>query len=327
MVMLLATQSLGAKLEMAQSPLSSGAIEISPDHSSSFNQLEKKSFELLWKTRFEAERHLAGSGNKNRLCYSKLKSDSSPKWQLVTYSSLPWFLDNFILRKIYSIWKQAVVLFRTSFPASAPSEKEMKKMREFWQTPAKQQGEEGVIEKSGSGALIIKGVVKKQLVYPETPSEDKNEIRLLYNYIPLRTGGEQMHFLLVPTPSNPARNFLELDKEQYVEVLSLTQKVAFWARKQFGEDATIHFFDKTGKIAGQTQPLYHAHLIIVKEDKEEVWGKLAMFFRMLVPTWPLSDDELKKRVTHYRGTLGRYLASQLASQGFVSKHRQSLERE
>jgi diadenosine tetraphosphate (Ap4A) HIT family hydrolase len=297
------------RLEIARNPLSKNAVEISLKQQQSIGVLKEECFADVWKTRFIAEQHLADAGYENRLCYSKLTSDASPSWQVVGYSSLPWYLDNLLFSKIYSIWKQATVLFRTSFSSSVLSEKSVANASSFWQPLELLARSEGS-DKNGTGALTRDDVIQKQLVHPASSSSDDNEIQILYNYAPLRTGGEQMHFLLVPQSSKPAKNFLELDEEQYINVLSLTQKVALWAEKEFGDHAVIHFLDKTGEIAGQTQPLYHAHLIIVTEEKEETWGKLAMFFKMLVPLRPLPGAELERRIRHYQNTLGSFLAHQ-----------------
>lgn len=298
-----------AQLAIAQNPLSNRAVNVSLKQPHLIDRLDDKYLSDIWKTRFVAEQHLARQGYENRLCYSKLKSETPPSWQVVSYSSLPWYLDNILCRKIYSVWTQAAVLFRTTFPPSAPSDATLEKEKLFWRSLVPEVSHD-IEEKSGRGALTNDSVIQKQLVYPDTSSSNDSEILLLYNYAPLQTGGEQMHFLLVPKATKPARNFLELDKQQYIEVLSLTKKVALWVENNFDRQATIHFFDKTGEIAGQTQPLYHAHLIIVTQEKEETWGKLAMFFRMLLPSRPLPSSELEQRVTHYRTSLGKFLTHQ-----------------
>ncbi|SCA63146.1 hypothetical protein SCG7086_AL_00020 [Chlamydiales bacterium SCGC AG-110-P3] len=297
------------RLEIAENPLSNLAVNVSLKQRHLIDRLDDECLSNIWKTRFIAEQHLAKQGYENRLCYSKLRSKTPPSWQVVPYSSPPWYLDNILCKKIYSIWTQTTVLFRTIFPPSIPSDTDLEKTKFFWHSliPEINYSAEN---KSGEGALTNDNVINKQSVYPDITSRNDSEILLLYNYAPLQTGGEQMHFLLVPNAKKPAKNFLELDKQQYLEVLSLTGKVAQWAEKNFNGQATIHFFDKTGEIAGQTQPLYHAHLIIVTQEKEEKWGKLAMFFRMLLPSRPLPSKELEQRVTHYKASLGQFLAHQ-----------------
>jgi diadenosine tetraphosphate (Ap4A) HIT family hydrolase len=280
--------------------LASNAVEITLQRPVAIGQIEERSFADIWKARYIAEQHLSTLGYENRLCYSKTKKDSLLSWQVVAYPSLPLYLDNTVFRKIYSVWKQTAVLFRTVFPSSPLSEEDAENARSFW-TLSEPRAQAYGSEKSGSGALTKDDVIQKQLVYPDSVSDAR--VLILYNYAPLRTGEEQIHFLLVPNPTQPAKNFMELDKEQYVEVLALTKRVAQWAEKEFGGRATVHFFDKTGEIAGQTQPLYHAHLIIVAGEEEELWGKLSMFLRMLSPPRPLPADELARRVQHYRESL------------------------
>lgn len=227
------------ELNIAAHPLQRQAVEISIRDQRSLSELDEEAFAGIWETRRLAEEHLAHAGNTNRLCYAPLSADKSPTWQIAPYASLPTWLDNCVFRKIYSIWKQAVVLFRTIFPAAQPSRDELERIKTYW-SGLETDREIPVREKHGHGPLTEDGVIRKQLVYPA--SKDEGEVLLLYNYAPLRTGGEQLHFLLIPNPASPAENFLELEQEQYVQVLALAQKVALWARQEFGEHATVHFF-------------------------------------------------------------------------------------
>ena len=94
--------------------------------------------------------------------------------------------------------------------------------------------------------------------------------------------------------------------------MSLVREIVLWSEKEFS-NAVVHFFDKTGEIAGQTQPLYHANVIIVKKEKEESWGKIAMFFRRIFPLSPLPSNEFEKRVSIYRDTLGKFLDRSLTA--------------
>lgn len=296
-----------AQMEVAQHPLSIRAVDILLQEQQTFRQLNEDNFSDIWKIRYIADTYLAEAGYKNRLCYSKFEAERSPTWQVAAYSSLPGYIDNWITRKMYSIFQQTKVLFRTFFPTDKQPETALKNERAFWSLLEKEiEYTNG--QNNGRGALTKEEVIHKQIVFPPTLSCEDSEILLLYNYAPLRTGGEQMHFLLIPNPAKPAENFLELDKQQYINVLSLARKVTLWAEEVFEGQAIVHFFDKTGEIAGQTQPLFHAHLIIVKKGKEETWGRIAMFLRMFMPPSPLPSDELEKRVSHYRDTLGKFLA-------------------
>lgn len=303
-------QNKSAQIEIAQHPLAIRAIDVLLQPQQNLRQLNEENFSDIWEARRLAETYLARAGYQNRLCYSKFEADASPAWQVAAFPILQGYLDNWVIRKIYSIWQQARVLLRTIFPAHNQSEEVLEKERTFWNaletTLPSQEG-----RKNGRGALAKEEVIHKQIIFPNTLSSEGSEILLLYNYAPLRTGGEQMHFLLIPHPSKPAENFLELDKEQYIQVLSLAKKVALWADDVFEGQTIVHFFDKTGEMAGQTQPLFHAHLVIVKRGSEEMWGKVAMFFRMIFPSKPLPFNELERRVNRYRNSLGQFLTQHI----------------
>lgn len=300
-------QNNSTKIEIARNPLSIRAVDISLQRHSLLSELNEENLSDIWKARQIVETHVQEAGYSHRLCYAKLEPNASPVWQVTAYSNLPSYLDNWVTRKIYGIWLQAKVLFRTIFPASRMSEGFLARESSFWNS-LNTTVSNSVSQKNGRGALTNAEVIHKQIVFPNSLPANDNEILLLYNYAPLRTGGEQMHFLLVPNPAKPAKNFLELDEEQYTHVLALAQKVALWADNEFEEEVVVHFFDKTGEIAGQTQPLFHAHLIVVKKGSEEIWGRIAMFFRMFFPVSPLSQEELAKRVHHYKSSLGGFLA-------------------
>ncbi|MBN4067055.1 hypothetical protein JYU14_03125, partial [Simkania negevensis] len=298
-------ENTDVKLQLSLAPLSYGAVDIVLCDNFSIENVDEQHFSAIWAIRSVAKEHFAKKGYTGFLCYSKILFNKPLELQIVPYSSLPWYLNNSIVRKIYSVWKQAQVLYRTTFPASPPSEKDLREQMVFW--TGLNRFLQKTKEKSGSGALTQENVIRNQLIYTQRSQESQDNISLLYNYAPVNTGGEQMHFLLVPSPEKPAKNFLELEESQYTATLTLAKKVAMWAKKEFGDRTVIHFFDKTGEIAGQTQPLYHAHLIIIKKEEEETWGKISMFLRMLIPPSPLPFKELEERVSHYQETLGLFL--------------------
>lgn len=297
-------QNQSVEIKVAQQPLSIRAVDISLRQNLNLSELSEENFSDFWEARYIAEAHLDEAGYRNRLCYAKLDAKSEPVWQTTAYSELPSYLDNWVIRKIYSIWQQAKVLFRTIFP-NRPSDAIFEEESSFWSDFKTEAIDSN--NKTGTGALTKEEVIDTQIVFPNKIPSSDNDMLLLYNYAPLRTGGEQMHFLIIPNPAKPAKNFLELDKDQYIQVLKMAQQVTLWANDTFEEPMTLHFFDKSGEIAGQTQPLFHANLIIVKNESEAMWGRIAMFFRMLFPASPLPSKELERRVTHYRESLGHSL--------------------
>ena len=135
-----------------------------------------------------------------------------------------------------------------------------------------------------------------------------SKINILYNYKPIQTSKEEaLHFLLVPKKNSPAKNFLELDKEQYKEVLLLAQKVAKWAKSKFGPSYSVYFFDKTGENAGQTQFVFHAHLVVVKDAPNNCCSKLAKLFQLISPRRELSKEKLEGTVQKYKADLGAFV--------------------
>ena len=61
-------------------------------------------------------------------------------------------------------------------------------------------------------------------------------------------------------------------------------------------------YHKTGKLAGQTVAHWHEHLVFVLPSYD-LWGKLTVFFRMIVPPTPLSKEELETRVKRLQNEL------------------------
>ncbi|MGA8164101.1 MAG: HIT domain-containing protein [Waddliaceae bacterium] len=297
------------QLEVARHPLSSRAVDIDLQQPRPLHELDETVFSALWKTRRAAENHFRKAGYDNFLCYAKLKNDEPPKWQVVPYSSsLPWYLDNALCRKIYSIVMQAQVLWRTMFPVHQSEEARREEKREFWHSLSDETERSGGA-KRGSGALTQKNVIRRQIVYPDSLSSDDNGILVLCNYAPVRTGEKPWHYLLIPNPDRPAKDFSELDEQEYIKVMRHAQGIAMWAKQHFGEEASVHLYDKTGKIAGQTEPVYHAHAIITQNDPEEGWGKASMLFRLFfLPSRKLPPDELAQTVADSKEAIGAFLS-------------------
>lgn len=277
-------------LEAPQNPLTPYAAEI-VSHSP-LSTLTTEQCREIWKARRVAEQHLNESALDQRLHYGKLSHQHALRLQLAAYSPIPSFMDQVVLRKIYAVWMQSRVLWHLLFSSSLYEPREH---ASFWEGLSEDSGRN--YPPSGGGALISEQVIETQRVY------EGQAVRVLYNYAPLK----EMHFLVAPKSEHPARDFMELEEAQYVEVLTLTKKIADWAAERFGDEARLHFFDKKGVIAGQTQPLYHAHIIITTSAEEEWWGKVKMFFRMLLPARPLSVERLRERVTFYQNSLGNFL--------------------
>jgi len=280
---------------------SNEAIELSIN--THFQKMGIEDFRTLYKTRKIAENYFDFKHFSNRLCYFSLKKEQLTLYQLVPYHTPVWFLNLFIFRKIYSVWQQTQVLYHTFFPIKQTQSRT--KGIDIGQHPELTLIQTSKL-KTGSGALCDSQVIKSQLIYPEKQLENAPML-VLYNYAPLKAGKNQLHFLIIPNPNQPAKDFTELEEEQFIHMMQLIQKIETWAQQKFDGKAMIHVFDKKGQFAGQTQPLYHAHVVIVDKKSEEFFGKINMLFRMLLPQTPLSKKELEKRVTLLKKTLGDYI--------------------
>ncbi len=266
-----------------------------PEHSFAQNALEITfpddvcGLELFqaWNLRHQAELYLEKQGYTNHLCYWKMDTNS---WQLVPFNEPAPYLDIPILRTLDRFFKQAKVVYHSTFSPVTDA------TSDFWSEFKPQGISQESSKYSGQGPLIDPVIVERQCVY------SGKYINMLYNYAPLKTGGEEIHFLLVPKKEQPARNFLELSSNQYLELVEIAKQVQNWASEQ---GALSYFFDKTGVLAGQTQPLYHAHLIVLKADQEEFWGRLNLLLRMIWPPSALNDAELARRVKYYQNLMRR----------------------
>lgn len=125
-------------------------------------------------------------------------------------------------------------------------------------------------------------------------------VNVLYDYAPMGFGGERLHFLIVPKARKVA--FVELSADENKEAMSLTQKLIthFKTTREIQE---AYLFHKTGEDAGQTVPHWHMHVILIANTAQGIFGKLESLKKMLFGSSPLSDEELKEKVTAYRSEL------------------------
>jgi len=139
-----------------------------------------------------------------------------------------------------------------------------------------------------SGGIVVKGsdvFCNKQVTGKQQIVKDKN-IRVLHDYAPL--GEDKLHFLLVPKAHK--ERFTELSFAEFQSMQAMAQKIV-----ALYPDYICYQYFKTGKLAGQTVPHFHHHLVFVKPQNE--WqGQLAVFMRMICPPTPLPAKELADRV-------------------------------
>jgi len=139
---------------------------------------------------------------------------------------------------------------------------------------------EGGVKVRGSDVFCNKEVVHRQQIV-------KNKsIRMLHDYAPL--GEDKLHFLLVPKAHK--EKFTQLSFSEFGAMQQMAQKII-----ELYPDYICYQYYKTGKLAGQSVPHFHHHLVFVKPQNE--WqGQLAVFARMVIPPTPLSAEELTCRI-------------------------------
>lgn len=263
----------------AEGPLLPGGIQFAVS-----NELQPDDREKLWELRSKAHVYLADRGAKGQLSYLKYDRSGSLNVQVVPYQ-LPSYLDWPVLRSVASVWQQFAAVLRTIFGSTI-------------QPAAVCLDEQGLPGRGGNftgeGALVSPDVIAKQRVW------EGEHLNVLYNYRPIKTES-QVHFLLTVKPAEAARDFSEVTQAQYAEVLELAQRIDKKAREHWSTEAVeTHVLDKVGRFAGQTESVYHAHVVVVLNKSDDFWGKLSLLWRMVWSPSPLPADELSRRVEAQR---------------------------
>lgn len=139
-------------------------------------------------------------------------------------------------------------------------------------------------------AFCRPSVIAKQLLY------EGNLMYILYNYAPIGLGEEKLHFMIIP--KNHRTGFPQLTLNEYLEAQEMSIKLMnYFTKKEF---PIVYLFHKTGKLAGQTVPHWHEHLIFASNESNEFWGKLIIMSKKLFPSKALPENELKVLVNKYR---------------------------
>lgn len=207
-------------------------------------------------------------------------------WEVVPYPKEGW-----------TFWKQLKVVWRLIFGGTSLSLADRQQVVKDFQANKDQFSErqKNQIKKVDNcvktilvkpDAFCTPSVIDKQLVF------EGHEINVLYNYAPIGVGKDKLHFLLVPKKHREA--FTELTPSEYLETIELVQKIIVHYRDKGLYNAYI--FDKTGKIAGQTVPHWHEHLVFTASDTQSFFGKLQVLRNIIFRQSPLSKEELQDRV-------------------------------
>ena len=129
-------------------------------------------------------------------------------------------------------------------------------------------------------------------------------VRVLYNYAPIDTDGKGLHFLV--TPKRHVESFHDLTMEEYVEAKEMEEKLLAALQAQELEIKRVDSFHKTGKLAGQSVPHWHLHVVFTTADitssKVQFQALTRMFFHYVTGHLfaKLPQKELVNRVNKHK---------------------------
>ncbi len=210
-------------------------------------------------------------------------SSQEKGWEIVPYPpSYPSGYAEKIKAWILQFQVTAAVVFGKFSRTSEVDPSFKKKFQSFQvQSPSTK------VQQIATDAFCDERVINSQGIWEGT------HIQVLYNYKPL--GKEGLHFLLV-TKEHKER-FTELSLEEFQEKERLAAALI-----KYYSGYTWYRYHKTGRLAGQSEPHFHEHVVFV-QPQDEFWSKLSLFVRMIFPSWPLHPTELAKRVKHLKEIL------------------------
>lgn len=210
-------------------------------------------------------------------------SEGKFSWEMVPCPSENW-----------QVWNGIKLLWKATFGAGTISLKERENQASFLKEQLLRENHPDSNErKKGTDVFCQESVIGRQLVY------DGVEDHVLYNYAPVAAGKEKLHFLIIP--KNHCPSFSLLNQREYLEAMRFSQKLIAFYRNQGIPKAFL--LDKTGPAAGQTVFHWHEHLILIPSKTEELWSRLTMFKNMFIHAAPLSNNELKERVSFLKKDL------------------------
>lgn len=281
-----------------KNPLALGSLKITPKAAGFFtawlNSPDTDTYWLMqdiiavWKKK----------GITDYMIYTKSSdANSELSWEIVPYSKSSW-----------KYGQQFKVLWNTIFGGATSAKVERQKVAQDF-AKARCSFSKSHVKKIESAKEVAQkkdafcnpNVINNQLVFKG------KEITVLLNYAPIATGPDKLHFLIVP--KKHYKTFSDLPKAVYLEIIKASNKLAdFYNKKGY---STLYAFNKSGKIAGQTEPHFHQHIVLPATKSEELLAKLTVFKNMLFGSSPLSARELQTRVQALKSELQDVLSPSL----------------
>ncbi len=274
-------------IQVPKAPLGPYSLQVTDLQQKSFLSWSlkdhKKSFSLLHKVvQAWKERNIGD----NYLVYGKCFSDkNSFSWEAVPcpFSSSTAFFGQFL------------ILWRLTWGGASQLSQEEISWKEAQQKLLQSTGQDKTLLPAkrhfGLDPFCNKKILDKQTVF------EGKLVRVLYDHAPLALGEERLHFLVIP--KEHAIFFHDLQEKEYVEMMEVAQKIIrYFFKNSSAKEA--YLFHKNGKMAGQSVPHFHMHLVFTSGAVEEFLGKVSVLRKMLMGSSPMSLEELKKKVESFR---------------------------
>lgn len=182
------------------------------------------------------------------------------------------------------------VLARLTFGKPFVPEEKAEEMMEAFKEDTKQMPQELPQTAHASGnfdCFMDEAVLKRQTVY------EGKTVKVYVDKMPLG----RHHFTVFPI--KPHANFEELTKEEYLESMEIAKKVTNWFRDNV-DIRRIYFYAKNGGMGGQSVPHYHMHIAVNTNLWDELASRYRRFRNLAYRKKYITDEELDKRVEHYR---------------------------
>jgi diadenosine tetraphosphate (Ap4A) HIT family hydrolase len=277
-------------LVVPEHPLSSGSLKIYPHDRryTHFTEWQQQDFSATYHLIQKIVRVWECKGINSYWIYGQEVQDSTTpfSWEVIPFTN-----------EGSSFWKHFRVFWNLSFGNKYLSKEERyaiaQDVLDEMQTCTKENAVPEASEKYD--AFCNPDVIARQLVF------EGKEVYLLYNYAPVVTSGEKLHFLIIPKQHR--LRLSDLTETEYVEAMELMQAlINHYAQKGY---RAMFAYDKSGPLAGQTVPHWHEHLIFISTKSEEFFGRMTILKNMLLGPKALPKDELVARVQALREELNQ----------------------
>lgn len=238
---------------------------------------------------YEILQHVAAQwakkGINDYIVMGKVDGDNSFGWEIVPYTKGQKFL------------KQMAVAFRVFFGGKIASEAirksvmdDYKNANEIFTASLESPLEPKAPVQKSNDAFCTPKIVDSQKIIDD-PEKD---VRVLYDYKPLT----KHHFLVVS--KEHYESYSEMPFKAYMQGV----KYAKMLFEKYGKkDSTAYLYHKTGKLAGQTVPHWHMHVVITETKNQNRWGILKVLFNTVWGVSPLKPAVQAERVKAYREQL------------------------